>query len=148
MYGVAVTHLRAMGIRDKPVAPSSPWQNGFAERMIGSIRRECVDHVVVLGEAHLRRILTKYSAYYNELRTHRSLDKDAPVHRAIQHVGRIISAPPPRRTSSALLQNLIFGTDTGDIAKCGRIGVSRLDEIVACIVAISSPSGNDRLSDE
>ena len=93
VYGVAVTHLRAMGIRDKPVAPSSPWQNGFAERMIGSIRRECVDHVVVLGEAHLRRILTKYSAYYNELRTHRSLDKDAPVHRAIQHVGRIISAP-------------------------------------------------------
>ena len=77
----------------KPIAPSSPWQNGLAERMIGSIRRECVDHVVVLGEAHLRRILTKYSAYYNELRTHRSLDKDAPVHRAIQHVGRIISAP-------------------------------------------------------
>ena len=94
VYGVAVMHrLRAMGIRDKPIAPSSPWQNGFAERMIGSIRRECVDHVVVLGEAHLRRILTKYSAYYNELRTHRSLDKDAPVHRAIQHVGRIISAP-------------------------------------------------------
>ena len=71
----------------------SPWQNGFAERLIGSIRRECVDHLVVLGEAHLRRILTKYSAYYNELRTHRSLDKDAPIPRAIQHVGRIISAP-------------------------------------------------------
>ena len=94
VYGAAVTHrLRAMGIRDKPIAPGSPWQNGFAERLIGSIRRECVDHVVVLGEAHLRRILTKYAAYYNELRTHRSLCKDAPIHRAIQHVGRIASGP-------------------------------------------------------
>jgi transposase InsO family protein len=94
VYGVAVMHrLRAMGIRDKPIAPGSPWQNGFAERLIGSIRRECVDHVVVLGEAHLRRILTKYAAYYNELRTHRSLNKDAPIRRAIQHVGRIVSAP-------------------------------------------------------
>ena len=53
----------------KPIASGSPWQNGFAERLIGSIRRECVDHVIVLGEAHLRRILTKYAAYYNELRT-------------------------------------------------------------------------------
>jgi transposase InsO family protein len=94
VYGTLVTRrLRAMGIRDKPIAPGSPWQNGFAERLIGSIRRECVDHVLVLGEAQLRRILTKYAAYYNELRTHRSLDKDAPVHRAIQHVGRIVSAP-------------------------------------------------------
>src|SRR3982075_2103880 len=59
VYGAAVAHrLRAMGIRDKPIAPGSPWQNGFAERLIGSIRRECVDHIVVLGEAHLRRILT------------------------------------------------------------------------------------------
>src|SRR5207302_9061379 len=79
--------------RDKPIAPGSPWQNGFAERLIGSIRRECVDHLVVLGEAHLRRILTKYAAYYNELRTHRSLNKDAPIYRAIQHVGCIVSAP-------------------------------------------------------
>jgi transposase InsO family protein len=92
VYGAAVTRrLRAMGIRDKPIASGSPWQNGFAERLIGSIRRECVDHVIVLGEAHLRRILTKYAAYYNELRTHRSLGKDAPIHRAIQHVGRIAS---------------------------------------------------------
>jgi transposase InsO family protein len=63
VYGAAVMRrLRAMGIRDKPIAPGAPWQNGFAERLIGSIRRECVDHVIVLGEAHLRRILTKYSA--------------------------------------------------------------------------------------
>src|SRR6266404_5382550 len=94
VYGVAVRHrLRAMGIRDKPIAPCSPWQNGFAERLIGSIRRECVDHVITLGEAHLRRILQAYAAYYNELRTHRSLNKDAPIHRAIQHVGGIVSAP-------------------------------------------------------
>jgi transposase InsO family protein len=76
VYGTLVTRqLRAMGIRDKPIAPASPWQNGFAERLIGSIRRECVDHVIVFGEAHLRQILMKYAAYYNELRTHRSLDK-------------------------------------------------------------------------
>ena len=72
-----------MGIRDKPTAPASPWQNGFAERLIGSIRRECVDHFIVLGEAHLRRILRAYAAYYNEIRTHRSLDKDAPVSRPV-----------------------------------------------------------------
>jgi transposase InsO family protein len=94
VYGTVVTRrLRAMGIRDKPIAPGSPWQNGFAERLIGSIRRECVDQMIVLGEAHLRRILTKYAAYYNELRTHRSLNKDAPIHRAIQHVGDIASTP-------------------------------------------------------
>ena len=67
VYGAAVTRrLRAMGIRDKPIAPASPWQNGFAETLIGSIRRECVDHIVVLGEAHLRRILKKYATYYND----------------------------------------------------------------------------------
>jgi transposase InsO family protein len=92
VYGTVVTRrLRAMGIRDKPIAPGSPWQNGYAERLIGSIRRECVDHMIVLGEAHLRRILTKYAAYYNEVRTHRSLNKDAPIHRANQHAGSIIS---------------------------------------------------------
>src|SRR5437870_1403080 len=58
VYGAATTRrLRTMGIRDKPIAPGSPWQNGFAERLIGSIRRECVDHIVVLGETHLRRVL-------------------------------------------------------------------------------------------
>jgi transposase InsO family protein len=62
IYGALVTRrLRAMGIRDKPAAPASPWQNGFAERLIGSIRRECLDHIVVLREAHLRRILRSYA---------------------------------------------------------------------------------------
>ena len=92
VYGAAaMRRLRAMGIRDKPIAPGSPWQNGFAERLIGSIRRECVDHIVVLGEAHLRRILKSYARYYNEMRTHRSLDKDAPISRPVQRVGSIIS---------------------------------------------------------
>jgi transposase InsO family protein len=94
VYGVAVRHrLRAMGIRDKPIAPRSPWQNGFAERLIGSIRRECADHVIVLGEAHLRRILQAYARYYNDLRTHRSLDKDAPFSRPVQRIGSITSQP-------------------------------------------------------
>jgi alkylated DNA nucleotide flippase Atl1 len=65
----------------KPTAPASPWQNGFAERLIGSIRRECLDHVIIRGEAHLRRILKSYADYYNGVRTHRSLNKDAPVTR-------------------------------------------------------------------
>jgi transposase InsO family protein len=94
IYGGIVTRrLRAMGIRDKPTAPGSPWQNGFAERLIGSIRRECLDHIVVFGEAHLRRILRSYARYYNEVRTHRSLDKDAPVSRPVQRIGSIKSFP-------------------------------------------------------
>jgi transposase InsO family protein len=93
IYGTVVTRrLRAMGIRDKPIAPASPWQNGFAERLIGSIRRECVDHIIVLGEAHLRRILKSYAHYYNGVRTHRSLNKDAPVSRSVQRVGVIRSS--------------------------------------------------------
>jgi transposase InsO family protein len=92
VYGAAVMHrLRAMGIRDKPIAPHSPWQNGFAERLIGTIRRECVDHVIALGEAHLRRILRAYACYYNDMRTHRSLEKDAPLSRPVQRIGRITS---------------------------------------------------------
>jgi transposase InsO family protein len=94
IYGVAVTRrLRAMGIRDKPISPGSPWQNGFAERLIGSIRRECVDHIVVLGEAHLRRTLQSYARYYNESRVHRALNKDAPFHRVIERLGAITSTP-------------------------------------------------------
>ena len=93
IYGsIVARRMRAMGIRDKPTAPASPWQNGFAERLIGSIRRECVDHFIVLGEAHLRRILRAYARYYNDVRTHRSLDKDAPVYRPVQRIGSINSS--------------------------------------------------------
>ena len=92
IYGPVVSRrLRAMGIRDKPISAASPWQNCFAERLIGSIRRECVDHVVTLGEQHLRRVLRSYARYYNETRTHRSLNKDAPITRPVQRTGRIAS---------------------------------------------------------
>jgi transposase InsO family protein len=90
---IVTRRLRAMGIRDKPIAPGAPWQNGFAERLMGSIRRECVDHIVVLSEARLRRILQAYARYYNEIRTHRSLNKDALVSRAVQRTGNIKSHP-------------------------------------------------------
>jgi len=80
-----------MGIRDKPTAPASPWQNGFAERLIGSIRRECLDRIIVLGEIHLRRVLKSYADYYNIVRTHRSLNKDAPVTLQIQRIRSIKS---------------------------------------------------------
>jgi transposase InsO family protein len=93
-YGHAVTRrLSAMGIRDHPTAPRSPWQNGHAERLIGSIRRECLDHIVVFGDAHLRRILAAYAGYYNELRTHLSLSKDSPAHRPLQRLGRLAARP-------------------------------------------------------
>jgi transposase InsO family protein len=82
-YGHAVRwRLVAMGIRDHPIAPRSPSQNGHAERLIGSIRRECLDHIVVLGEGHLRRILKAYVANYSQVRPHLALAKDAPpIHR-------------------------------------------------------------------
>jgi len=92
IYGsIVMRRLRAMGIRDRPITPASPWQNAFAERLIGSIRRECVDHIIVLGEAHLRRVLKSYADYYNNFRTHRSLNKDAPVSRPVQRIGSIKS---------------------------------------------------------
>jgi transposase InsO family protein len=82
-----------MGIRDRPIAPTPPWQNGFAERLIGSIRRECLDHTIVSGEAHLRRKLISYAPYYNSVGTHRSLRKDAPISRPIHRTGIIRSNP-------------------------------------------------------
>jgi transposase InsO family protein len=92
IYGPVVRRrLRAMGIRDKPISAGSPWQNCFAERLIGSIRRECVEHVVALGEEHLRRVLRSYASYYNKTRTHRSLNKDAPIPRPVQRIGSIAS---------------------------------------------------------
>ena len=78
-------------------ADCAPWasgtRNGFAERLIGSIRRECVDHIIVLGEVHLRQILQSYARYYNEVRTHLSLEKDTPVSRATERTGHILCRP-------------------------------------------------------
>jgi len=93
-YGQVFTaRVRAMGIRDRPISPGSPWQNGITERLIGALRRECLDQVVVFGEAHLRRILSGYLPYYNQTRPHRSLQKDAPLRRAIQRIGQIEAIP-------------------------------------------------------
>jgi transposase InsO family protein len=82
-----------MGIRDRPISPRSPWQNGYAERSIGTVRRECLDRMLIFGEAHLRRILSMYAIYYNESRTHLSLHKDAPLHQAIQRSGIVVAVP-------------------------------------------------------
>ena len=93
-YGEAfIRRLRSMGIRDRPTSPRSPWQNAYAERLIGSIRRECLDHVVVFGERHLRPGLLSYMKYHNEIRTHLSLEKDAPVSRAVKLAGTILCRP-------------------------------------------------------
>jgi transposase InsO family protein len=93
-FGAAFkARIRAMGIRDQPTSFRSPWQNGHVERLIGSTRRECTDHMIVFNEAHLRRILSKYADYYNEGRTHLALGKDTPCRRPIERFGDIIAQP-------------------------------------------------------
>jgi len=93
-YGhVFTSRGRAMGIRDRPISPGSPWQNGMAERLIGALRRECLDQMLIFGEAHLRRTLSAYADYYNQVRTHSALQKDAPLHRAVQRSGAIVGIP-------------------------------------------------------
>jgi transposase InsO family protein len=93
-YGdVFRSRVRAMGIRDRPISPGSPWQNAYVERLIGTVRRECLDQMLVFGETHLRQILSAYVAYYNEVRTHLALGKDAPLGRAVQRSGAIVAIP-------------------------------------------------------
>jgi transposase InsO family protein len=93
-YGQVFTaRVRAMGIRDRPITPASPWQNGIAERLIGTLRRECLDQMLIFGEAHLRRILSAYATYYNQTRPHLALQKDAPLKRAVQRFGSIVAIP-------------------------------------------------------
>src|SRR5262249_31478820 len=99
-----------MGIRDRPISPRSPWQNPYVERLTGTLRRECLDHVLIYGERHLRRVLSLYSLYYNETRTHLGLAKDAPLRRAVQRSGTIVTkpnghaaAPPSSLMNSRLL---------------------------------------------
>jgi transposase InsO family protein len=90
---VFTSRVRAMGIRDRPISPGSPWQNGCAERLIGTLRRECLDQMLIFGEAHLRRVLSAYAAYYNQARTHLALGKDTPLHRVVQRSGDIATIP-------------------------------------------------------
>ncbi len=87
--------VKSMGIEEVVTAPRSPWQNPYAERLIGSIRRECLDHVIVLNEAHMRRILASYFAHYHESRAHLSLERNAPVLRRVEHPseGKVIAVP-------------------------------------------------------
>jgi transposase InsO family protein len=93
-YGeIFIRRLRSMGIRDRPKSSRSSWQNAYAERLIGSIRRECLDHVVVFGERHLRHVLPSYMNYYNEVRTHLSLGKDAPTSPRVHRAGHILCRP-------------------------------------------------------
>ena len=107
-YGeVFIRRVRSMGIRDRPTSPRSPWQNAYAERLIGSIRRECLDHVAVFGERHLRHVLLSYMNYYNEMRTHLSLDKDAPLSRHGSEGGAYSSPSNPGRAASPIYSDLI-----------------------------------------
>ena len=87
-------HIKKLGMEDTPTAPRSPWQNPICERAIGTLRRECLDHMIILNEKHLYNILHEYIFdYYNISRTHMSLEKDSPEHRPIQKDGKIVSKP-------------------------------------------------------
>jgi transposase InsO family protein len=92
-FAAVVATIGSVDTRDIPTAPRSPWQNGFAERAIGSIRRECLDHVIVFNESGLRRILRQYVDYYHRSRTHLGLEKDTPVSRPVSTTGRIVAIP-------------------------------------------------------
>lgn len=85
--------IKRFGLKDTPTTPHSPWQNPIAERVMGTLRRECLDHMIILNEKHLRSVLDEYVAYYNESRTHMSLNKDSPVSRPAQTNGRIVKTP-------------------------------------------------------
>jgi transposase InsO family protein len=96
LYGVVFSsRVHSLGIREVKAAPRSPWQNPYVERLIGTLRRECLDHMVVLNETHLRRLRRDYLAYYHSVRTHLFLDKDPPEPRAVQRpdLGRIVEMP-------------------------------------------------------
>lgn len=96
IYGLSFqTRVANMGIEEVPTAPRSPWQSPYVERLIGSIRRECLNHFIVLNERHLRRILSSYFTYYHESRTHLSLDRNSPIPRDVEppERGRVIAIP-------------------------------------------------------
>src|SRR2546425_11261518 len=118
IYGdVFRRRVAGMGIGEVISSPSSPWQNPYTERLIGSIRRECLDHVIVLGEQHLQRVLTRYGVYYHGSRTHLSLAKDAPTPRRVQ------------------------GVTEGDVIVIREVGglhhrYERLPEVVGCAVRV------------
>ena len=96
IYGTAFdSRVNHLGIRQSKIAPRSPWQNGYAERFVGTLRREVLDHVIVLGERHLLRLVRSHAAYYNEDRPHMALGRDAPVPRAVEspNSGHVVALP-------------------------------------------------------
>ena len=100
--------VRAMGIRDHPTAARAPWQTDTLSDLSDPFVA-CIDHVVVLGEAHLRRVLTAYATYYNDIRTHLALNKDAPSSRGSQLVGSIAALPVSGGLQSSICSGLSFG---------------------------------------
>jgi transposase InsO family protein len=96
IYGRVFTAMvKAMGIEDMPTAPRSPWQNPYIERLIGTVRRDCLNNVIVLNDRHLHRVMTEYVAYYNESRTHLGLEKECPVPRSVEppEIGPVRKSP-------------------------------------------------------
>jgi hypothetical protein len=149
IFGAIITRrLRSMGIRDKPVAPA------FVERLIGSIRRECLDHVIVCSEPHLRRIMRSYANYYN-MRTHRSLNKDAPTSRPIQRIGIISSRPIlgglhrhyVRFRFPVHTPRVFVCEGAGDASRCDRYGLWGTEAVLRlwriAIFRTGFPSGLD-----
>jgi hypothetical protein len=145
-FGVAFkARVRAMGIRDRPISFRSPWQNGSVERLIGSVRRECTDHLIVFNAEHLRRILEKYTTYYNESLTHVSLGKDTPRTRSIERFGEIV-AHPILGASPSICTNLVFGSDrrhSGLLSRTSLIGSHGSAPLRLC----SNDDGDDEHED-
>jgi hypothetical protein len=137
----------AMGIRDRPTSFRSPWQNGHVERLIGSARRECTDHMIVFNEEHLRRIQSRYASYYNEVRTHLALGKDAPCTRPVERLGEIIAQTDPWRTTPSICANLSFRKGqphlSRALARIYEFAMHRLHES-AIVVRIVLPRENCR----
>jgi Integrase core domain len=113
-YGPAFRHrVRAMGITEVITAPRSPWQNPYVERLIGSIRRECLDHVIILSERHLRRVLSSYFQYHHEARTHLSLNKDCPC-RPVQLPSAGITLRPSHRSAACIIAMSVEPREMGE----------------------------------
>jgi hypothetical protein len=138
--GTFKARIRAMGIRDRPTSFRSPWQNGYVERLIGSIRRECTDHVIVVGEHHLRRTLAKYATYYNETRTH-------ALHTPNRAVRRGCCASDSWRAPPSIRTNLVFRSDTQDFGgpQVNHRRHPKRSQIVLSRAWRGSPVGRDRL---
>jgi hypothetical protein len=139
IYGNAVIRcLRAAGIRDRPTTPRSPWQNGYVERLIGSIRRECLDHLIVFGEAHLRRTPRTYMTYYNAAHTHLSLGKDAPYLSTGPTIRPDHISSDPWWPPSPILSGLVSGKDKGlDDPGCFAHAPLRRDRVPAPFGALN-----------